>query len=390
MNQEKYVFSQVMEFIRHYPFNLCVARYQGHYRIKQFTCREQFLAMAFGQLAYRESLRDVVVCLGAQKDKRYHLGFRSHIFLPTLAKANEKRDWRIYRDFAQILIHEARALYIDDKQFTLDLEGTFYVIDATTIELCVSIFSWAHFRKTKAALKLHTVMELKGNIPTFFSITSGKVNDVNFLDDIEWEAGAYYMMDRGYMDYGRWYAIHKSEAFFVTRAKRNLAFKRLYSSVVDKSTGLRCDQVIRFTGSRSAKGYPEKLRRIKYFDKETDRTYVFLTNDFNIEALHVAQLYKHRWQIEIFFKWIKQHLKIKTFWGHSTNAVKTQICTAICAYLVVAIMKKKLNIKRNLYEILQILSVSLFVKKPLDKLFSESALQKSDDTSQKQACLWGF
>lgn len=390
MNQGKYVFSQVMDFIPRFQFNTCVVKHKGHYRAKHFTCWEQFLAMTFGQLAYRESLRDVVVCLGSQKDKLYHLGFRSHVFLPTLARANEKRNWSIYRDFAQILIEEARSLYCDDKQFNIDLNGTFYVIDATTIELCLSIFKWAPFVTTKAAVKLHLLMDVKGNIPTFFSITSGKVHDVNFLDDISWEVGAYYAMDRGYVDYKRLYAIDQSGAFFVTRAKKNTAFKRLYSNKVDKSVGLRCDQIIRFSHHDAAKKYPDTLRRIKYFDKETDTTYIFLTNDCNIEAITITQLYKHRWQIELFFKWIKQHLKIKAFWGHSSNAVKTQICIAICAYLTVAIIKKKLNVNRNLYEILQILSVSLFDKKPLDKLFSESELWNADDTTGKQACLWVF
>jgi hypothetical protein len=390
MYKEKYVFSQVMDLIPHYQFRKCVAQYKGQYRIKQFTCWEQFLAMAFGQLAYRESLRDIVVCLRAQKEKLYHLGFRSLIARSTLSKTNETRDWRIYRDFAQILIQEARALYCDDKEFKIYLSGTFYVIDATTIELCLSIFKWAPFVTTKAAAKLHMLMDLKGNIPTFFSITSGKVHDVNFLDDIEWEVGAYYAMDRGYVDYERLYTIHKSGAFFVTRAKKNLAFQRLYSNKVDKSTGLRCNQIIRFTGYDAARKYPDTLRRIKYFDKETDTTYVFLTNDCNIEAITITQLYKNRWQIELFFKWIKQHLKIKAFWGHTSNAVKTQICIAICAYVVVAIIKKKLNSERNLYEILQILSVSLFDKKPLDKLFSEVDLQKHGGVSEKQACLWDF
>jgi len=390
MNQGKYIFSQVMDFIPHCQFNTCVANYQGHRRVKQFTCFEQFLAMAFGQLAYRESLRDIVVCLGAQKEKLYHLGFRSPVARSTLSDANEKRDWRIYRDLAQILIHEARRLYCNDKQFTLDLDGTFYVIDSTTIDLCVSVFTWAHFRQTKAAVKLHTVMELKGNIPAFFSITSGKTHDVTFLNDIEWEIGAYYIMDRGYLDYKRLYAIHQSGAFFVTRAKKNLASKRLYSNPIDKSIGLQCDQVIRFTGHCAAKKYPDTLRRVRYYDKKTDTRYVFLTNDFNLEAIRIAQLYKHRWQIELFFKWIKQHLKIKTFFGHSMNAVKTQICIAICAYLMVTIMKKKLNVNRKLYEILQILSVTLFDKKPLDKLFSEFELQKFDVTLKKQACLWDY
>lgn len=390
MNQGKYIFSQVMDFIPHYQFNTCVANYQGHHRVKQFTCFEQFLAMAFGQLTYRESLRDIVVCLGAQKEKLYHLGFRSPVARSTLSDANEKRDWRIYRDFAQILIGEARRLYCNDTQFTLDLEGTFYVIDATTIELCVSIFSWAHFRQTAAAIKLNTVMELKGNIPAFFSITSGKTHDVTFLNDIEWEIGAYYIMDRGYLDYEKWYTISQSGAFFVTRAKKNLAFKRLYSNPVDKSAGLQCDQVIRFNGYYAAKKYPDIVRRIKYYDKKTDTHYTFLTNDFNLDAIRIAQLYKHRWQIELFFKWIKQHLKIKTFFGYSMNAVKTQICIAICAYLLVAIMKKKLHIEKTLYEILQILSVTLFDKKPLDKLFSEFELQKFDGAPEKQACLWDY
>lgn len=390
MNQEKYVFSQVMDFIPDFQFNECIARHKGHYWIKQFTCKEQFLSMAFGQLAYRESLRDIVVCLRSHQDKLYHLGFRSSISRSTIADANEKRDWRIYRDFAKILIHKARTLYCEDSQFTLDLDGTFYVIDATTIELCLSVFKWAPFVTTKATVKLHLLMDLKGNIPTFFSITSGKVHEVHFLDDIEWEVGAYYIMDRGYVDYDRLHAIHKSGAFFVTRAKKNLAFKRLYSSPVDKSAGLLCDQVIRFTDYYSAKEYPEILRRIKYYDEKTKASYLFLTNNFNIKAINIAQLYKNRWQIELFFKWIKQHLKIKTFFGYSSNAVKTQICIAICAYLMVAIIKKQLKIERNLYEILQILSVSLFVKKPLNKLFSEVNLQKFDGVSEKRACLWDY
>ena len=390
MNQEKYVFSQVMDFIPDFQFNECIARHKGHYWIKQFTCREQFLSMAFGQLAYRESLRDIVVCLRSHQDKLYHLGFRSSISRSTIADANEKRDWRIYRDFAKILIHKARTLYCEDSQFTLDLDGTFYVIDATTIELCLSVFKWAPFVTTKAAVKLHLLMDLKGNIPTFFSITSGKVHEVHFLDDIEWEVGAYYIMDRGYVDYDRLHAIHKSGAFFVTRAKKNLAFKRLYSSPVDKSAGLLCDQVIRFTDYYSAKEYPEILRRIKYYDEKTKASYLFLTNNFNIKAINIAQLYKNRWQIELFFKWIKQYLKIKTFFGYSSNAVKTQICIAICAYLMVAIIKKQLKIERNLYEILQILSVSIFVKKPLNKLFSEVNLQKFDGVSEKRACLWDY
>lgn len=379
-----------MEFIPYHEFNKCVGKYNGHYRLRSLTCREQFLAMAFGQLAYRESLRDVVVCLRSHKTKLYHLGFSSIIAKTTLARANEKRDWRIYRDFAQILIEQARKLYINDKEFDIDLDGACYAIDSSTIELCFNIFKWARLKKVRAAARLHLQLDLNGNIPTFFNITTGKVHDINFLDDIDIESGAYYVVDRGYIDFERLNRIHRAGAFFVTRAKSNFAFKRLYSAKVDKSTGLRCDQTIRLTGRLSAKNYPDKLRRIKYFDKETKKYFVFLTNDFKIEAITAAKLYKKRWQIELFFRWIKQHLKIKTFWGYSANAVKTQICAALCIYLLVAIIKKKLNIDRNLYEILQILSVSLFDKMPLNTLVSEADLQNTEEQSQKQPCLWDF
>ncbi len=346
--------------------------------------------MAFGQLTYRESLRDVVVCLRAQNQKLYHLGFRSQISRPTLARMNEKRDWRIYRDFAQILIQKARGLYCGDKEFNLNLDGACYVIDSSTIELCLNVFKWAKLIKARAAVRLHLMLDLNGNIPAFFHITSGKVHDINFLDMIELETGAYYIMDRGYVDFERLFIIHQLGAFFVTRAKKNFAFRRLYSNKIDKARGIRCDQVIRLSNYQAAKKYPDKLRRIKYFDKETRKYFVFLTNDFNLEAGKIADLYKHRWQIELFFKWIKQHLKIKSFWGYSANAVKTQICIAICSYLIVAIIKKKLNIDRNLYEILQILSVSPFDKTRLDKLLSETELQNLQEHSQKQANLWGF
>jgi len=390
MYQGKYIFSQIMEFIPYHEFNKCVGKYNGHYRLRSLTCREQFLAMAFGQLAYRESLRDVVVCLRSHKTKLYHLGFSSIIAKTTLARANEKRDWRIYRDFAQILIEQARKLYINDKEFDIDLDGACYAIDSSTIELCFNIFKWARLKKVRAAARLHLQLDLNGNIPTFFNITTGKVHDINFLDDIDIESGAYYVVDRGYIDFERLNRIHRAGAFFVTRAKSNFAFKRLYSAKVDKSTGLRCDQTIRLTGRLSAKNYPDKLRRIKYFDKETKKYFVFLTNDFKIEAITAAKLYKKRWQIELFFRWIKQHLKIKTFWGYSANAVKTQICAALCIYLLVAIIKKKLNIDRNLYEILQILSVSLFDKMPLNTLVSEADLQNTEEQSKKQLCLWDF
>lgn len=388
MNQGKYVFSQIMEQVVRYKFNKCVVRHRGEYWVKNFSCWEQFLALAFGQLSFRNSLRDIVVCLNAQADKLYHLGFKTRVTLPTLAKANEKRSWMIYRDYAQSLITEARKLYFNDKIFNLELKGTVYVIDSTTIELCLKLFPWAKLKKVRASVKLHLGLELKGNIPAFFDLSDGAASDMRFLDILEFEAGAYYIMDRGYMDFERFYKIHKAESFFVTRAKVNFSFKRLYSNSVDKSKGIMCDQIIRLRSREPAKYYPEKIRRIKYCDSETGNTYVFLTNDFNLPALTVTQLYKYRWQIELFFKWIKQHLSIEGFWGRSENAVKTQICIALCAYLLVAILKKKLIINRNSYEILQILSVSLFDKTPVSKLVSKFKLPSVEVQTQKQAQLW--
>lgn len=388
MHQGKYVFSQIMEQVVRYKFNKCVQRYHGEYWIKNFSCWEQFLAMAFGQLSFRQSLRDIAVCLNAQQDKLYHLGFRSLMTMSTLARANEKRDWKIYRDYAELLITEARKFYVNDKIFNLQLKGTVYVIDSTTIELCLNLFPWAKLKKVRAAVKLNMALELKGNIPAFFQISQGKAHDIHFLDFLEFEAGAYYTMDRGYVDFSRLYKIHQAEAFFVTRAKDNFSFKRLYSNPGDKSKGVICDQIIHLRSYQPAKDYPEKLRRIKFYDSETDHTYVFLTNDFNLPAETIALLYKYRWQIELFFKWIKQHLSIESFWGRSENAVKTQICIALCAYLLVAILKKKLSIKRNSYEILQILSVSLFDKTPIIKLVSKFRLPKVEVQIQKQAKLW--
>lgn len=390
MHQGKYIFSQVMETVVRYQFNQCVARYKGDYWVKNFTCWEQFLAMAFGQLSFRESLRDIVVCLIAQRDKLYHLGFRSTIVRATLAYANEQRDWRIYRDFAQLLIGQARALYINDHLENLDLQGTAYVIDSTTIELCLNIFPWARLIKKRASIKLNLKMDLTGNIPSFFDFSSGKEHDVHFLDRLLFEPGAYYIMDRGYIDFARLYVIHRVGAFFVIRAKDNLSFHRLYSHLVDKRTGVRCDQTIALRGYYVAKNYPERLRRIKYYDSETNRHYIFLTNDFTLDAATIALLYKHRWQIELFFKWIKQHLSVKVFWGRSANAVKTQICIALCAYLFVVIAKKQLRIERSTYEILQILSVSLFDKMPLIKLISEYHPLVTDVNAPKQAQLWDY
>lgn len=365
-----------MEIFHHYRFDQCVARYRGERFVKNLSCREQFLAMAFGQLSYRESLRDTVSCLSAQRTKLYHLGFSSLIARSTLAEANEKRNWNIYWDFAQLLIKEARSLYIDDPSFSLDLANACYAIDSTSIELCLSLFPWSPYVTTKASIKLHMLMDMRGSIPTFFDMTSGKVNDVNFLDKVMFEPGAFYVMDRGYLDFGRLYAIHKAGAFFVTRARAGAKLARRYSNPITER-GVRCDQIIFLTGKETKKKYPDTFRRIKYHDDETNKTYVFLTNNLTASAKTIADLYKYRWKVELFFKWIKQHLKIKVFWGHSENAVKTQICIAISVYLIIAILKKKLNIERNIYEILQILSVSLFDKTPLLELFSGGEIQLS-------------
>lgn len=390
MNHGKYVLAQLFDYVDSFQFNRCVNRFGGQKRIRRLSCNDQFKALVFGQLSGRESLRDVVNCLGAHSDKLYHLGFRAKVVRNTLAKANELRDYRIYRDFARHLIDEARELYAKDPEFTLELTETVYLIDATMIDLCLSIFGWAHYKKGQSSVKLHMQLDLHGSIPVFFDITTSKVNDVNFLDKLTIEAGAYYVMDRGYLDYGRWYRIHQAKAFFVTRPRSNSGIRRLYSNSVDKSSGLRCDQVVVLSAQKSFARYPDKLRRIKYVDPDTNNSYVFLTNDFNTNALTIALLYKHRWQIELFFRWIKQHLKIKSFWGITANALKTQICIALCAYLLVAIVRKKLGIKRNLYEILQILSVSLLDKKPLFKLLTETELQKYVDPNSKQARLKGF
>lgn len=383
MYQGKYVFAQVMNSVIRHEFNQGVERHHGHRWMKRFSCWDQFLVMAFGQLAGRESLRDAIICLNAHREKLYHIGFRTSLVRTTVAHANEQRDWRIWSDFAQTLIVRARKLYINDPTFTLDLDGAVYIVDATTIDLCLSVFPWAHFRTTKSAVKLNLALDAHGNIPSFFDISNGNVHDVHFLDRINYEVGAHYVMDRGYIDFARLYTIHRAGAFFVIRAKDNLAYRRLYSNPVDKTTGVRCDQIVRLTGVKTVVLYPEKLRRVKYYDHETNQTYVFLTNDFTTDAITVAALYKYRWQIELFFKWIKQHLKIKSFWGYSANAVKTQICMAICTYLIVAIMRKQLNIDRSMYEILQIMSVSLFDKTPINTLVSEFDLQVEDDRAQK-------
>jgi len=343
--------------------------------------------MAFAQLTYRESLRDIEVCLRAMQTKLYHMGIRSRISKSTLADANENRDWRIYGDFAQVLIHIARELYIKE-EFAVELHQTVYALDSTTIDLCLSLFPWARFRKHKAGIKLHTLLDLRGNIPTFIRITEALMHDVNILDDIIPEAGAFYIMDRGYLDFGRLYAFHQCLAFFVTRAKGNFQFRRLYSRPIDKSTGLRCDQTIVLTGFYASKDYPEKLRRVHYVDKETEQSLVFLTNCFTLPAITIAQLYKCRWQVELFFKWIKQHLRIKAFFGTTENAVKTQIWIAISVYVLVAIIKKQLNLDLNLYTILQILSLTLFEKVSISQVLMEAGYKPDNTDSCNQLMLF--
>lgn len=369
MNHGKTIFSQVMDFLPKKIFRQCVDRYQGNYRVRNFSCFDQFLCMAFAQLTYRESLRDIECCLRAFQKKLYHMGIRGKVSKTTLADANETRDWRIYSDFAQALIHHARQLYIDE-DFGLQLQETIYALDATIIDLCLSVFPWARFRKNKGAIKLHTLLDLRGNIPSFIAITHGKVHEVNILDELIPEAGAIYIMDRGYLDFERLYTLHRHSASFIVREKSNACLRRIYSLPVDKSSGIQCDQVIALSGFYSRKHYPEKLRRVKYFDKEQNKKLTFLTNQFALPAITIAELYRCRWQVELFFKWIKQHLRIKTFYGASENAVKTQIWIALSVYVLVAIMKKRVKTDLSLYTILQILSVTLFEKIPISRAFS--------------------
>ena len=383
MNIGRTVFAQIMDFAPSFHFHQCVDRYNGNYKVKTFTCLDQFLCMAFAQLTYRESLRDIEACLRVAKSKLYHMGIRSTVSRNNLAHANENRDWRIYADFAQVLIKIARELYANE-DFGLELKQAVYAFDSTTIDLCLSVFPWAKFRKTKAAVKLHTLLDLRGNIPVVISITNGKMHDVNALDDLVFEPGAIYVFDKAYVDFARLYGIHQSLAFFVTRAKSNFVFKRLYSRPVDKSTGVRADQIIMVTGFYTLLDYPEKLRRIRYYDVETKKRFVFLTNNFTLPAIVIAKLYKCRWQVELFFKWIKQHLRIKAFYGTSENALKTQIWIAISVYVLVAIVKKRLKLDRSLYTILQILSVTTFEKTPILQVLSAPNYENdtSDDDNQ--------
>jgi hypothetical protein len=359
-----------MEFLPWYEFHKCVNRYNGNYRVKSFSCLDQFLCMAFAQLTYRESLRDIETCLRSMQNKVYHMGIRGTIAKSTLADANETRDWRIYADFCQVLIARARDLY-KDEAFSIELEHMVYALDSTTIDLCLSLFPWARFRKHKAAVKMHTLIDLKCSIPTFIRITDGKVHDVTILDSLIAEPGSFYVMDRGYLDFARLYAFSQLLAFFVIRAKSNLRARRLYSKPVDKSTGLKLDQTIVLTGYKTGKQYPEKLRKIRYVDLETNKDFTFLTNNFFLPARSIALLYKCRWQIELFFKWIKQHLRIKAFYGTSENAVKTQIWIAISVYVLIAIIKKRLSVELSPYTILQILSIALFEKVPLVQMLTD-------------------
>ena len=371
MHAGRVVFSQLMDGVPWYEFNQCVRRYQGNYRVSRFRCRDQFLCMAFGQLTFRESLRDTVTCLRAMEPKLYHAGIRGAISRSTLSDANERRDWRIYAEFASVLIAIARRLYADES-FGVELDQTAYVFDSTTIDLCLSLFPWAPFRKRKAAIKLHTLMDLRGCIPCFIRVSHGKTNDKVVLDELILEPGSFYIMDRGYIDFARLFAFNRASAFFVIRSCRNLDYRRLASRSIDKSTGLRSDQTIVLRGPRSSQRYSEPLRRVSFFDDEARVRYVFLTNNLNLDALTIAQLYKCRWQVELFFKWIKQNLRIKAFYGTSENAVKTQIWIAISVYVLVAILKKQLNLTHSLGEILQILSITLFEKEPLAQALSGS------------------
>ena len=371
----KLVFAQLMDFLPLHTFRRCVARYPLNYPTKTFSHLDQYLSMAFAQLTFRESLRDIEVCLRAHEAKLYHLGIRGHVARSNLGDANEKRDWRIYRDFANTLIAQARRLYADDA-FAVDLDNSVYALDTTTIDLSLKVFPWAHFRTTKAAVKMHTQIDLRGNIPSFIHVSDGKMHEVNVLDLMTPEGGSFTIMDRGFLDFARLYRLTQAGAFFVIRPKSNTAFQRVYSRSVDKTTGLRCDQTVRLTGVTSANDYPQYLRYVVFYDEENDKRLGFFTNNFELPALTIAQLYKCRWQVELFFKWIKQHLRIKTFFGTNENAVKTQIWIAISVYVLVAIVKKRLGVAASLYTILQILSLTLFEKTPLDQLLNDIALQK--------------
>jgi Domain of unknown function (DUF4372)/Transposase DDE domain len=387
MNRGKLVFAQLMQHLPLTTFRRCVTRYRGAFKVKSFSCLDQFLCMAFAQLTFRESLRDIEVCLRAQSSKLYHLGIRSAVARNTLANANAVRDWRIYADFAQSLIGIARPLYAQES-FGVDLQETVYALDTTTIDLCLSVFPWAVFRTAKAAIKLHTLLDLRGNIPTFIHISDGKVHEVNILDQLLPEPGAFYIMDRGFLDFERLYRFHQAGSFFVTRGKSNLKVQRRYSHPVDRKTGLICDQSVVLTGFYSHQGFQAPLRRIRFKDPETAKTLIFLTNNFVLPAFTITELYRCRWQVELFFKWIKQHLRIKAFFGTSENAVRSQIWIAVSAYVLVAIVKKRLQLSASLYEILQILSLTMFEKIPLDQLLAQTISEQIQPVSGNQLILF--
>ncbi|MCX7253593.1 MAG: IS4 family transposase [Burkholderiales bacterium] len=388
MYEGKLVFAQLMEHLPTHTFRRIVKRYDGDYKVQTFSCLDQFFCMAFAQLTYRESLRDIEACFRAQRSKLYHLGIRSkQVARNTIANANNIRDWKIYADFAQSLFTIARNLYVNEP-FGVDLQNSVYALDATTIDLCLSVFPWAPFRQTKAAVKLHTLLDLRGNIPTFIHISDGKMHEVNILDQLIPEAGAFYVMDRGYLDFTRLHQFHQSGAFFVIRGKSNLKIQRRYSRQVDRTTGLVCDQTVILTGFYSQQDYELPLRRIRYKDQQTNKTLIFLTNNFALPALTIAQLYKCRWQVELFFKWIKQHLRIKNFYGTSENAVKSQIWISISVYVLVAIVKKRLNLKASLYQLLQILSLTMFERIPLDQLLNGIVTDQFQSDSANQLNLF--
>ena len=387
MNSGKTIFSQIMDFMPMDDFRKCANRYHGNYKVKSFSCFDQFLCMVFAQLTYRESLRDIEACLRSVKRKLYHIGFRGKVSRNTLAHANENRDWRIYADFAQILIGRARKLYATDS-FGVDLDETVYALDSTTIDLCLSLFPWAHFRKRKGAIKLHTLLDLRGPIPAFIRVTDGSVHDVNILDELIVEPGSFYVIDRAYIDFERLYRLKEQSGFFITRTKKNFQYRRVYSHPVDKSLGLICDQTVSLTGFYSKQYYPEKLRRIRYFDQEKQKHLTFLTNNFSLPAITIAQLFKCRWQVELFFKWIKQHLRIKAFYGTSKNAVKTQVWTAIAIYVLIAIIKKQLKIEHSLYTMLQVLSVTIFEKTPILQALAQLDPQEKNGSDLNQLLLF--
>ena len=384
MNGGKYIFSQIVDLVSSTSFQTLVTRHKGDYKVKDFSCWKQFLCMAFGQLTHRESLSDTLMCLKANTHKLYHLGIGELVANSTLARANENRSYLIYEELAMLLIKQAKQLYFSENDLEVQLKNNVFAIDATTIDLCLSTFYWATFRSTKGGIKLHTQLDLKTAIPEFILFSTASVHDVNVLDVISFEAHSFYIMDRGYVDYKRLYKVHKRNAFFVTRAKDNMNCRRLYSYAVDKTKGIIYDQAIMLNGYYAAKHYPEKMRRIKFYDQHTGKILIFLTNNFDLTAAEVAQLYKHRWKIELFFKWIKPHLKIKSFWGHSENAVKTQVWIAVCVYVLVAIAKKKFMLQQSLYEILQILSISIFQKMPINQLFQQTQLQYFKELNHNQ------